>query len=117
MRLVEASSHFGISEQKLRNYEIHGLLHCHEEDGDMEYSEKELEQLFKFHFLVEAGMDIDSMKQLMFLQQRDDSQEKQIRVLRKFRFEMLDDIHKKQQCLDSVDFLIRQISQEGGKGK
>lgn len=72
----------------------------------------------QFLFLVEAGVDMDSLKKLTDLQQEENSKENQIRILRKFRFEMLDDIHKKQQCLDSVDFLICQIRQEeGGKGK
>lgn len=35
------------------------------------------------------------------------------RLLRKLRFEMLNDIHKKQQSLDSVDFLIERIRQKG----
>lgn len=39
------------------------------------------------------------------------------RLLRKLRFEMLNDIHKKQQSLDSVDFLIERIRQKGGEGK
>lgn len=71
----------------------------------------------QFLFLVEAGMDMDSLKKLTVLQQEGDSMENQIRILRKFRFEILDDIHKKQQCLDSVDFLISQIRQKGGKSK
>ena len=72
----------------------------------------------QFLFLAEAGMDMDSLEKLTALQRQGDSEENQIRILRKFRFEMLDDIHKKQQCLDSVDFLIRRIKQEeGGKHK
>lgn len=72
----------------------------------------------QFLFLVEAGVDMDSLKKLTDLQQEENSKENQIRILRKFRFEMLDDIHKKQQCLDSVDFLICRLKQgEGGKSK
>lgn len=71
----------------------------------------------QFIFLAEAGMDMNLLKKLTVLQQKKDSEQNQIRILRKMRFEMLDDIHKKQQCLDSVDFLISQIRQEGEKRK
>ncbi len=117
MTLHEASSRFGISEQRLRDYEVHGILHCQEKDGSSEYSKEELKSLCQFHFLAEAGMDMKSLKEFVFLRKKEGSQENQIRVLRKLRFEMLDDIHKKQQSLDSVDFLINQIRQEGEKGK
>ena len=32
-----------------------------------------------------------------------------VRILRKFRFEVLEKIHEKQQCLDSLDYLIYKI--------
>lgn len=70
----------------------------------------------EFLFLAEAGMDLNSLKKLTALQQ-EGSKENQIRILRKFRFEMLEDIHKKQQCLDTVDFLISRIKQKGGSSK
>lgn len=117
MTLYEASNRLGISEQRLRDYEAHGILHCQEKDGTLECSEEELKLLSEFHFLAEAGMDMSSLKELRFLQKKEGSQENQIRLLRKLRFEMLDDIHKKQQCLDSVDFLISRIRQKGGKSK
>lgn len=69
----------------------------------------------QFLFLAEAGMDMNLLKKLTTLQRQKESEEKQIRILRKIRFEMLDDIHKKQQCLDSVDYLISRIRQEGVK--
>lgn len=117
MTLHEASSRFGISEQRLRDYEAHGILHCQEKDGTSEYSEEELKSLSEIHFLAEAGMDMNSLKELVLLQKKEDSQENQVRLLRKLRFEMLDDIHEKQQSLDSVDFLISRIRQKGGKSK
>ena len=117
MTLYEASRRFGISEQKLRDYESYGMLHCHKKAGSLEYSEEELESLFQFHFLSEAGMDMKCLKELIFSGKQEDSKEKRVRILRKMRFEILDDIHKKQQCLDSVDFLISQIRQEGVKIK
>lgn len=117
MTLHEASSRFGISEQRLRDYEAHGILHCREKDGRPEYSEEELKSLSEFRFLAEAGMDMKSLKEFVFLRKKEGSQENQIRLLRKLRFEILDDIHEKQQNLDSVDFLINQIRQEGEKGK
>lgn len=117
MTLYEASSRFGISERKLQAYESYGILHCQEKNGIRDYSEEELKLLSEFCFLDEAGVDLKYLKELVLLQKKADSQENQIRLLRKLRFEMLNDIHKKQQSLDSVDFLINRIRQKGGKGK
>lgn len=113
MTLYEVSRRFGISEQSLRDYEEHGILHCQEKDRIAEYSEEELKELSEFHFLAEAGMDMNSLKEFIFLQKKKNSQENQVRLLRKLRFEMLNDIHEKQQKLDSVDFLISKIRQRG----
>ncbi len=117
MTLYEASSRFGISEQKLRDYESYGILHCQEKNGIRYYSEEELKSLFEFCFLDEAGVDMKYLKELVLLQKKADSQESQIRLLLKLRFEMLNDIHKKQQSLDSVDFMIERIRQKGGEVK
>lgn len=41
-----------------------------------------------------------------------DTREEQIRLLRKFRFGLLEEIHGKQQELDQVDYLIHEIKEE-----
>ena len=69
----------------------------------------------KYHFLEKAGMDMDSLKELSALQGQKNTSVSQIRILRKFRYELLDDIHKKQQYLDAVDYLIRELKEKGEK--
>ena len=44
-------------------------------------------------------------KTVRFLQKA----EEMVRSLRKFRFEVLENIHEKQQCLDSLDYLIYKV--------
>lgn len=65
-------------------------------------------------FLVKAGMDDGYLKRLEALQSEFGREEDMIRILRKFRFELLDKIHEKQQCLDSLDYLIYKL-REGEK--
>lgn len=63
-------------------------------------------------FLAKAGMDDEYLKRLEALQSEDGREEDIIRILRKFRFELLDRIHEKQQCLDSLDYLIYRMRKE-----
>lgn len=60
-------------------------------------------------FLAKAGK---YLKRLEALQSEDGREEDIIRILRKFRFELLDRIHEKQQCLDSLDYLIYRMRKE-----
>lgn len=69
----------------------------------------------KYHFLEKAGMDMDSLKELSALQGQKNTSVSQIRILRKFRYELLDDIHKKQQYLDTIDYLIHELKEKGEK--
>ena len=59
-------------------------------------------------FLQKAGMDEENLRQLETLRKEDEKDE-MIRILRKFRFEVLEKIHEKQQCLDSLDYLIYKV--------
>ena len=69
----------------------------------------------KYQFLEKAGMDMDSLKELSALQGQKNTSVSQIRILRKFRYELLDDIHKKQQYLDTIDYLIHELKEKGEK--
>lgn len=60
-------------------------------------------------FLQKAGMDEESLRQLKTLQKEDGREEEMIYILRRFRFDVLEKIHEKQQCLDSLDYLIYRI--------
>lgn len=115
MTLPEASRCFQISIEELQFYEKNGLLKGRKtKDGEKDYLEADLQYIGKFHFLQTAGMDADSLKQFVRLLERGaDTREEQIRILRKFRFGLLEAIHGKQQELDQVDYLIHEIKEQG----
>lgn len=118
MTLQEASEQFGISEDKILDYKKNGLLHCrNRKNAVSEYDERELELLCQYHFLTEAGMDICSLEQLLCLKQQEDSIAAQIRILRNFRYELLESIHEKQQYLDTLDYMIHQMKEQAGSAK
>lgn len=55
-------------------------------------------------------MKLDTLKELICLQSSDeDTREKQLKILRKCRSTLLNEIHTKQQRLDQLDYLIYEI--------
>lgn len=46
---------------------------------------------------------------MSLLEKKTGSKEEQIKILRKQRFKLLDDIHEKQQSLDALDYMIGEI--------
>ena len=115
MTLPEASRCFQISIEELQFYEKNGFLKGRKaKDGGTDYLEEDLQNIGKFHFLHTAGMDADSLKQFIrLLEKGEDTREEQIRILRKFRFRLLEAIHVKQQKLDQVDYFIHEIKEQG----
>ena len=58
-------------------------------------------------------MSMDVLKKyLRLLEDKTASKEEQIRILRKQRYQLLDDIHDKQQTLDALDYMIREIKNQ-----
>lgn len=58
--------------------------------------------------LSSAGLDAFSVSS--FLQQlAEGSAAGQIKILRRFRFELLEEIHKRQKTLDMIDYIIYKI--------
>ena len=118
MTLQEASSRFHIEMEALRLYVENGLLIGRETDnGEMDYWEADLQRAAQLRFLLTAGMEPDAVKQLVALMDaKTDTGAEQIRLLRKCRYRLLDEIHEKQQFLDQVDYLIREIRDRKTKG-
>lgn len=110
MTLNEASKRFHISMEKLKSYEENNLLeHKTLADGTFDYTETELQRVGLIHSLLKSGMNIDILKRyLKLLNDKTGSKEEQIRILRKQRYQLLDDIHDKQQTLDEIDYIIRE---------
>lgn len=118
MTVEEVSRKYHISEDKIRYYEENGLLeHSVLSDGKIEYTEAQIHCAGMIHSLLEAGMDMEKIKAFMKLfyeNKRDKSG--QIQILRKQRFLLLDEIHKKQQSLDELDYMIGQLKKGGAAG-
>lgn len=114
MTLNEASRRFHISMEKLKCYEDNNLLeHQTLTDGTFDYTEEELRRVGLIHSLLKSGMDIDAIKKyLRLLNDKTESKEEQIKILRKQRYRLLDDIHDKQQALDELDYIIRETKND-----
>lgn len=111
MTLKEASERFRISIEKLNYYEENGLIVCETLVNDVpDYTEDELRKVGIIHALTTAGMDVNVLrKYLQLLRKKVGSKDEQIRILRKQRYEVLDEIHCKQQSLDELDYMIDEI--------
>lgn len=108
MTLEEASERFRIGIEKLNDYAENGLI-VHEAlvNAVPDYTEDELRKVGVIHALLTAGMDVNTLrKYLQLRRQKGQSKDEQIRLLRKQRCELLEEIHSKQQCLDELDYMI-----------
>lgn len=114
MTLMEASKRFQISIEKLIYYEKNGLI-MYEQliNGVSDYTENELHKVGIIHSLLKAGMDLNVLKRyLQLLRSKIENKDEQIRILRKQRYKLLDEIHCKQQSLDELDYMIDEIKKE-----
>lgn len=114
MTLKEASERFRISIEKLNYYEENGLIVYETLVNDVpDYTEDELRKVGVIHALLTAGMDVNMLrKYLQLLRKKVGSKDEQIRILRKQRCELLDEIHCKQQSLDELDYMIDEIKKQ-----
>lgn len=114
MTLQEAAVRFQINIEKLDFYEKNGLLECKQFiNGVPDYTENELCRVGLIHSLLKAGFNIDSLKKYFSLPDHNDANKKEkIHLLRKQRYQLLDEIHGKQQALDEIDYLIEKIKKE-----
>lgn len=114
MTIQEAVRRYHIHLEALQFCEENGLLSgiC-TTDKNRDYREEDLLQVSQFAFLLKAGMDTDMLKQYSRLvQSRTNTAFEQIKILRKCRYRLLEEIHKKQQVLDQLDYLIYEIRQQ-----
>lgn len=118
MTAEEASRHYHISIDKIRYYEENGLLeHRISADGKIEYTEAQIHCAGMIHSLLESGMGMEKIKAFMKLFYENKSDKSgQIQILRKQRFLLLDEIHKKQQSLAELDYMIGELKKGGAAG-
>ena len=114
MTLSEAGRRYHISIEKLKDYEENGLLeHQTLADNTFEYTEIQLRRIGLIHSLLQSGMDRNVVKKyLHLLDDKNGSKEEQIRILRKQRYQLLDEIHVKQQALDELDYMIQETKMD-----
>ena len=119
MTLEEAGKRFAIGIEKLKGYEKDGLLsHRTRADGTFDYAESDFGNIGLIHTLLKAGMDVPTLKSYLALSAGDaEEQKNKMRILRKARSRLLEEIHGKQQSLDQIDYIIDQIrKKQGGNG-
>ena len=114
MTVQEASRRFHINMETLQFCLKNGLLEeVKAEDEICDYKEEDLRRAMQFHFLLRAGMDMKTLKRLMQLMEtKMDTTVEQVKILRKCRYRLLEEIHEKQQCLDQLDYFIHEIKQK-----
>ena len=60
------------------------------------------------HSLTKAGLSAAETKAVMDC----DTQDQKYRLLRRYRCEQLEELHAKQQALDTLDYIIRNVKNE-----
>lgn len=114
MTLGEASERFCISIEKLNYYVENGLIRYETlAEGIPDYTENELHKAGVIHALLKTGIDMNALgKYMELLHGKTENKEEQIRILRKQRYRLLEEIHCKQQSLDELDYMIDRIKKE-----
>ena len=117
MTIQEASRRFHIKMETLQFYLENGLLEgTKTEDGTFDFKEEDLQRAVQFHFLLKSGMDIETLQRLVHLMEKQmDTTSEQVKLLRKCRYQLLEEIHGKQQCLDQLDYFIHEIKEKRTK--
>ena len=105
MTLKEISQRVLISMDQLKFYEANGLLeHGTLADGTVDYGEDVIQRIGRIQTLLKYGMEPEVLKQYFSL---DKQKRQQIHLLRKQRYQLLDEIHEKQKVLDELDYMIQ----------
>lgn len=115
MTLNETSEKFRVTTDILREYETNGLLENTKYSEDIsDYSEEFVQRIYLINLLLRSGMDMNDLKSyLHLLDEKTESRDEQIRRLRKQRCTLLEEIHYKQQILDELDYMIREVKNGG----
>lgn len=113
MTLEEASQRFCLSITRLRAYAGAGLLAMPDSETQ-DYSEEQIRRAATLQDLQKAGFTMDDLKRyVQAAAEGAGGQETQVRMLRKQRNLLLDQVHEQQQCIDSLDYMIHRIKSTG----
>ena len=111
MTITEASEHYNIPIEILREYESWGL--CDEVEkvmGNWQYDDQDLERLSLIMTLHDVGFapaDIEAFMRLAM--QGKDTEAARMRMLNQHRSEALDEIHFREKQLERMDYLRYEI--------
>lgn len=107
MTIDEVSESCGVSAEKLKHYRELGLIpSCGEEWR---------KRLGLISSLAKAGVSAEKIvENPVLLDESAGTLEERVRIMKKERFRQLDDLHERQQSLDCLDCIIRDIKKNGG---
>lgn len=112
MNSKEFSKQYRIAPDKLRRYQEQGLLQVPEDaEGNCHFGEAEVERLCLIKFLKGLGLGEEQLRRYLQLQQEADAvhKQEQLKILKKHRFKLLEELHTKQTNLDQLDYLMYQL--------
>lgn len=104
MTLQEAVKQFGLPHSVLEKYISYGFIR--KSNISDEYREEDFERLGLIDILLGAGFTPEEAKRYLLLTESKGTDEQQLSMLKKQRRVLLEDIHKKQRFLDSIDYII-----------
>lgn len=104
MTLQEAEKQFGLPRSVLEKYISFGLIR--KTSIPDEYQDEDFERLGLIDTLLGAGFTPEEAKRYLLLTESKETDEQQLSMLKKRRRFLLEDIHKKQRFLDSIDYMI-----------
>lgn len=104
MTLQEAEKQFGLPRSVLEKYISFGLIR--KTGIPDEYRDEDFERLGLIDTLLGAGFTPEETKRYLLFTESKGTDEQQLAMLKKRRRFLLEDIHKKQRFLDSIDYMI-----------
>lgn len=104
MTLQEAVKQFGLPHSVLEKYISYGFIR--KNNISDEYREEDFERLGLIDILLGAGFTLEEVKRYLLLTESKGTDEQQLSMLKKQRRVLLENIHKKQRFLDSIDYMI-----------
>lgn len=105
MTLEELSQRFHISYDQLKVYDALKLLPGSKSNN---YADADAKQVSLIHDLENAGMNLEEIK--AYIEEHGGNE--RIKTLHKQRCCILEELHAKQQILDKLDYIIRELKGE-----
>lgn len=99
MTINEISRIYGVDIKNLRKITENGLL------DKFDFEKENTKKINLIVLLSKIGVSADDIKKIINIENK----EEKIRIIRRYRFELVDEIHIKQQLLDQLDYCVHEI--------